>query len=86
MTNKNLSLPSNAVHVSELREQYDEILRETCGDRDGYINIGSLQYDVVKVFRSIDRIAYDIGLYEYIDSMDYVECNEDSDYYVPNED
>jgi hypothetical protein len=61
--------------LAELREQYDEMLREACGDRDGYINIGILQYDVVSVFRSIDRIAYDIGLYEYIDAMGYVETD-----------
>ena len=73
-------MPQIQANIRDLRAAYDEMLRETCGDRDGYINIGNLRYDVVNVFRSIDRIAYDIGLYDYIDAMGYVETDTEDIY------
>lgn len=44
-------------------EQYDDMLRETCGP----VMIGSLEYDVAMVLKEVDPTAYRCGMNDWLD-------------------
>ena len=50
----------------ETTAAYDEMLDEISGD----VRIGSLTYRASHVLKSVDPIAYQIGLSEFVDSLD----------------
>jgi hypothetical protein len=66
-------MTTTTVTLAELREQYDETLRELYGDKNGDVRIGYCTFDVAHALKRLDPTAYDIGLYEYVDSLGYVE-------------
>lgn len=81
----NSTVPSNALHISEIADLYDELLCEFFGDQYGCIDIAGMKFDVAKAFKKLDHIAYREGLLNYIDTMEYVEIDGCRDYYVKNE-
>ncbi len=48
------------------QDAYDEMLDEANGD----VRIGSLTYAASRVLRLVDPIAYQIGLSEFVDSLE----------------
>lgn len=48
----------------DVTELYDQTL-----DEQGSVNIAGLDYDVSHALRLVDRIAYDTGKNDYIDSL-----------------
>lgn len=49
----------------EANERYDELLNEC----HPVVKIGSLTFDPAEIVKTLDPIAYDIGLGEYYDSL-----------------
>lgn len=70
-------------------DDYDEMLRECYGDKNGDIEICGLHYDVARIFEDIDPIAYRCGFSDYTDNLwsdmmynlERMSHNECEDYY-----
>lgn len=48
-------------------EQYDDMLRECCGNDNGDVCIGALTYDVAYALRELDPTAYRCGMNDWLD-------------------
>lgn len=73
-------MPQVQANIRDLRAVYDETLRELYGDKDGDVRIGYCTFDVAYALKRLDPVAYDMGLYEYIDYMGYVETDTEGLY------
>ena len=66
------------VHFSErdLKDRY----RQDLDDCNSVVKIGSLGYNPSCVLEHVDPIAFRCGFTDWLDSENYQECNECTDY------
>lgn len=64
-----------AVDYDDLKNRYEETLREIYGD----VNVCGMTMDAARLFREHDETAFRCGLNDWIDSEDWKEV--DGDYY-----
>lgn len=54
--------------TTEAYEAYDEFLNETAPSGEGTVNVAGYDYEVARVLREVDPVAYRCGFNDWLDS------------------
>lgn len=61
----------NVYDADELTERYDDMLNES-----GTVTIGGHEYDHAEALKSVDPIAYRVGMSDYVSALEWDEWSE----------